>query len=51
MLEFAGIKDVWEFNKGHSRTVVNQAFAVYDALKKASKVKTEVSKKKQSRKE
>ncbi len=51
VLEFAGIKDVWEFNKGHSRTVVNQAFAVYDALKKASKVKTEVSKKKQSRKE
>lgn len=51
VLEFAGIKDAWEFNKGHSRTVVNQAFAVYDALKRLSKVKTETSKKKSHKKE
>jgi small subunit ribosomal protein S5 len=43
ILEFAGIKDVWESAKGHHRTVVNQAFAVFDAIKKLSKVKSEVT--------
>lgn len=45
LLDFAGIQDVWTFSKGHSRTVINQVLAVYDALKKLSTVKPEASKK------
>ncbi len=45
VLEFAGIKDVWEFSNGHRRTVVNQAFAIYDALKQLSTLKTGVAEK------
>jgi len=47
VLDFAGIKDVWSFSNGHRRTVVNQAFAIYDALKQLSAVKSEAMKKKQ----
>lgn len=39
MLEFAGIKDVWAFSKGHSRTIINQILATYAALKKLSAFK------------
>jgi small subunit ribosomal protein S5 len=45
VLEFAGIKDVWEFSRGHRRTVVNQAFTVYDALRQLSTLKTDVAEK------
>lgn len=44
-LSFAGIKDVWVFTNGHSRTVINQVMALNDAFKKLSKVKLDVAKK------
>ena len=40
ILELAGVKDVWGFTTGHSRTVINQVLAVYDALKKINEFKT-----------
>jgi small subunit ribosomal protein S5 len=43
VLEFAGIRDVWASSKGHHRTVFNQAFAVFDALKKLSRMKSDVT--------
>jgi len=43
-LDFAGIRDVWLSSQGHSRTVINQVLAIYDALKKLSTFKEEVSK-------
>jgi len=33
VLRLAGIKDVWGFTKGETRTTINFAKAVYDALK------------------
>jgi len=45
VLDFAGIKDVWLFSKGRSRTVINQVLAIYDALKKLSTFKDETAKK------
>jgi len=45
ILSFAGIKDVWVFTDGHTRTVINQVMAINDAFKKLSKVKLDVAKK------
>ncbi len=45
LLKFAGIQDVWTYSSGHSRTVINQVVALFDALKNLSKVKYEISKK------
>ncbi len=36
VLNLAGIKDAWMFTKGHSRTVINQVLAIYEALEKLS---------------
>jgi small subunit ribosomal protein S5 len=36
ILGMAGIKDVWGFTKGHTKTTVNYAQAVYNALKNLS---------------
>ena len=36
MLGLAGIKDVWSFSKGQTKTIYNFANAVYTALKKTS---------------
>jgi small subunit ribosomal protein S5 len=46
LLEFAGIQDVWTFSEGYTRTTINQILALYDALKKLSTFKTDISKKK-----
>jgi len=40
VLTFAGVKDVWTKKKGQTRTIFNQAFATYNALKMTSDVKT-----------
>ncbi len=50
ILDFAGIKDVWVFSKGHSRTVINQVLAIYDGLRKMSTLKEETSKKAKDKK-
>lgn len=50
VLNFAGIKDVWLYSKGHSRTVINQVLAIYNALQNLSKFKDEVSKKRKETK-
>ncbi len=39
ILDFAGISDIWTFSRGHSRTVINQALALYEALKELSRFK------------
>jgi small subunit ribosomal protein S5 len=39
ILELAGIKDVWTFTKGTTRTTVNYAQATFDALKKTSQIR------------
>jgi small subunit ribosomal protein S5 len=44
-LSFAGIKDVWVFTDGNSRTVINQVMALNNAFKRLSKVKLDVAKK------
>lgn len=36
VLERAGIEDIWGFSKGHTRTTVNYAKAVFDALKQTA---------------
>jgi len=36
ILRLAGIKDAWSFTKGHTRTTVNFAYAVFDALRQTS---------------
>lgn len=46
ILDFAGIKDVWTFSKGHTRTVINQVLATYAALKELSRFKEGAKKKK-----
>lgn len=38
ILRLAGIKDVWTFSKGQTRTTLNFAVAVFDALKRAGRV-------------
>jgi len=40
ILDLAGIRDVWGSTTGHSRTVLNQVLAVYDALRKINEFKT-----------
>ncbi len=39
VLEFAGIKDVWTFTKGKTKTTINFAKATYDALKQTMYIK------------
>jgi len=43
LLELAGIKDVWAFTSGHTRTTLNYAYAVFDALKSLSKMRLSVN--------
>jgi small subunit ribosomal protein S5 len=40
VLELAGIKDVWTFTSGHTRTTINFAKATYDALRRTNLVRT-----------
>jgi len=39
ILELAGVKDCWAFTKGHTKTIVNYAKAVFDALKKNAEMR------------
>jgi small subunit ribosomal protein S5 len=39
ILELAGIKDCWAFTKGQTKTIVNYAKAVFDALKKNAEMR------------
>ena len=39
ILELAGVKDCWAFTKGQTKTVVNYAKAVFDALKKNAEMR------------
>jgi len=39
VLELAGVKDVWTFTKGETRTTINFARATYEALKQTMYVK------------
>ncbi|MEF8873235.1 MAG: 30S ribosomal protein S5 [Candidatus Thermoplasmatota archaeon] len=39
ILTRAGIEDMWGFSKGKTRTTVNYALAVFDALKESSKMR------------
>ncbi|MBS3817174.1 MAG: 30S ribosomal protein S5 [Candidatus Thermoplasmatota archaeon] len=39
ILKRAGIEDMWGFSKGKTRTTVNYALAVFDALKETSKMR------------
>jgi small subunit ribosomal protein S5 len=39
ILEIAGLKDLWSFSKGDSRTRLNLAYAIFDALRGTMKVK------------
>jgi len=40
VLRLAGIHDVWSRTRGHTRTTLNFAYAVYDALKKTHSIMT-----------
>jgi small subunit ribosomal protein S5 len=40
VLELAGIKDVWSFTSGHTRTTINYAKATFDALKETNRIRT-----------
>ncbi|MEM3444772.1 MAG: 30S ribosomal protein S5 [Thermoplasmata archaeon] len=39
ILKFAGIEDAWGFSKGHTKTTVNFAYAVFNALASTAKYK------------
>ncbi len=39
ILQLAGVKDVWGFTQGHTKTTVNYAVATYDALKQTTIVR------------
>lgn len=39
ILELAGVKDCWAFTKGQTKTVVNYAKAVFDALKRNAEMR------------
>lgn len=39
ILKFAGIEDAWGFSKGHTKTTVNFAYAVFNALANTAKYK------------
>jgi small subunit ribosomal protein S5 len=40
MLRLAGIEDIWSKARGDTRTTVNYAYAVYDALRETNKIMT-----------
>jgi small subunit ribosomal protein S5 len=40
VLELAGIKDVWSYSRGQTRTTINFAKATFDALKQTNLVRT-----------
>ncbi len=40
VLELAGIRDVWMFSRGQTRTTVNYAKATFNALKATNMVRT-----------
>ncbi|MHA1607642.1 MAG: 30S ribosomal protein S5 [Candidatus Freyarchaeota archaeon] len=37
ILRLAGVKDVWSFSKGHTKTTLNLAYATFNALKQTMK--------------
>lgn len=39
ILRLAGIKDAWGFTRGHTKTTINSALAVFDALKKTAETR------------
>jgi len=39
VLELAGVKDVWTFTRGQTKTTINFAQATFDALKKTMFIK------------
>ncbi|MCX8172580.1 MAG: 30S ribosomal protein S5, partial [Archaeoglobaceae archaeon] len=39
IIELAGVKDVWSFTSGETRTTLNFALATFDALKKTCFIK------------
>lgn len=39
ILRLAGVKDIWAFTRGTTRTTVNYAKAVYDALKRNAEIR------------
>ncbi|WP_400207398.1 30S ribosomal protein S5 [Candidatus Methanomassiliicoccus intestinalis] len=39
ILHLAGVKDSWGFARGHTKTTVNYALAVFDALKRTSEIR------------
>jgi small subunit ribosomal protein S5 len=39
VLRLAGITDAWGFTSGHTKTTVNYAVAVFDAIRQAGRVK------------
>ena len=43
MLKLAGINDAWGFSRGQTKTTVNNAKAVMDALKRINAVKVQES--------
>jgi small subunit ribosomal protein S5 len=43
ILKLAGIKDAWGFSRGQTKTTVNNAKAVMDALQKITQVKVQHS--------
>ncbi len=43
IMKLAGIQDVWSFSRGQTRTTVNFAFAVFDALKETIRVRVQPS--------
>jgi small subunit ribosomal protein S5 len=47
ILRLAGIKDAWGFTRGHTKTTINSALAVFDALKNTSE--TRISDKQETR--
>lgn len=47
ILGLAGVKDSWGFARGHTKTTVNYAFAVFDALKRTSEMRVSEEKEKE----
>ena len=43
IMRLAGVKDVWGFARGHTKTTVNYALASFDALKKNAMMKVDES--------
>ncbi|MEM1657671.1 MAG: 30S ribosomal protein S5 [Candidatus Jordarchaeales archaeon] len=40
VLRLAGVKDVWSFSRGHTKTTLNMAYATFNALKQTMKILT-----------